>query len=39
MENGRIVLNGTPADLVKYADVRELYPGLTEVSRAKATGM
>jgi ABC-type lipopolysaccharide export system ATPase subunit len=39
MENGRIVLDGTPADRVKNADVRELYLGLTEVSRAKATGM
>lgn len=36
MENGRIVLDGTPADLKNNADVREFYLGLTEVGKRKS---
>ena len=36
MENGRIVLNGTPKDLAANADVREFYLGLTEVGQRKS---
>ncbi len=36
MENGRIVLDGTPDDLRSNADVREFYLGLTEVGRRKS---
>ncbi len=36
MENGRIVLEGNPADLRQNADVREFYLGLTEVGVRKS---
>lgn len=36
MENGRIVLDGTPDDLRQNADVREFYLGLTEVGHRKS---
>ena len=36
MENGRIVLDGTPADLKKNADVREFYLGLNAVGTRKS---
>lgn len=36
MENGRIVLDGTPEDLKNNADVREFYLGLTEVGKRKS---
>jgi branched-chain amino acid transport system ATP-binding protein len=36
MENGRVVLEGTPEDLKKNADVREFYLGLTEVGKRKS---
>ena len=36
MENGRIVLDGTPAELSENADVREFYLGLTEVGQRKS---
>ena len=36
MENGRIVLEGNPADLRENADVREFYLGLTEVGQRKS---
>ncbi len=36
MENGRIVLEGNPADLRENADVREFYLGLTEVGSRKS---
>ena len=36
MENGRIVLEGYPADLKENADVREFYLGLTEVGQRKS---
>lgn len=36
MENGRVVLDGTPAELRNNADVREFYLGLTEVGRRKS---
>lgn len=36
MEDGRIVLDGTPADLRDNADVREFYLGLTEVGKRKS---
>jgi branched-chain amino acid transport system ATP-binding protein len=36
MENGRIVLDGTPADLRENADVREFYLGLTQVGQRKS---
>ncbi|MDX1524042.1 MAG: ABC transporter ATP-binding protein [Anaerolineae bacterium] len=36
MESGRIVLDGTPADLQANADVREFYLGLTEVGSRKS---
>ncbi len=36
MENGRIVLEGTPAELRENADVREFYLGLTEVGQRKS---
>jgi branched-chain amino acid transport system ATP-binding protein len=36
MENGRIVLDGFPADLRENADVREFYLGLTEVGGRKS---
>lgn len=36
MENGRIVLEGYPADLRENADVREFYLGLTEVGQRKS---
>ncbi len=36
MENGRIVLEGTPAELKENADVREFYLGLTEVGKRKS---
>jgi branched-chain amino acid transport system ATP-binding protein len=35
MENGRIVLDGTPQELTDNADVREFYLGLTEVGQRK----
>ncbi len=36
MENGRIVLDGKPADLKDNADVREFYLGLNEVGGRKS---
>ena len=36
MENGRIVLDGTPQELMDNADVREFYLGLTEVGDRKS---
>jgi branched-chain amino acid transport system ATP-binding protein len=36
MENGRIVLDGYPDDLLENADVREFYLGLTEVGQRKS---
>jgi branched-chain amino acid transport system ATP-binding protein len=36
MENGRVVLDGTPDDLRNNADVREFYLGLTEVGKRKS---
>ncbi|MEJ5240672.1 MAG: ABC transporter ATP-binding protein [Anaerolineales bacterium] len=36
MENGRIVLEGYPADLRENADVREFYLGLSEVGQRKS---
>ncbi len=36
MENGRIVLDGSPADLKANADVREFYLGLNEVGARKS---
>jgi branched-chain amino acid transport system ATP-binding protein len=36
MENGRIVLDGPPADLRNNADVREFYLGLNEVGGRKS---
>ena len=36
MESGRIVLEGTPAELKENADVREFYLGLTEVGKRKS---
>ena len=36
MENGRIVLEGLPADLKDNPDVREFYLGLNEVGRRKS---
>lgn len=36
MENGRIVLAGTPAELKDNADVREFYLGLNEVGARKS---
>ncbi|MFQ5614154.1 MAG: ABC transporter ATP-binding protein [Anaerolineae bacterium] len=36
MENGRIVLDGTPEALKENADVREFYLGLTEVGQRKS---
>jgi branched-chain amino acid transport system ATP-binding protein len=36
MENGRVVLDGTPAELKNNADVREFYLGLTEVGKRKS---
>lgn len=36
MENGRIVLEGYPADLRENADVREFYLGLTNVGQRKS---
>ena len=36
MENGRIVLDGAPADLKDNADVREFYLGLNEVGGRKS---
>ncbi|NPA05794.1 MAG: ABC transporter ATP-binding protein [Chloroflexi bacterium] len=36
MENGRIVLDGTPEVLRENADVREFYLGLTEVGQRKS---
>jgi branched-chain amino acid transport system ATP-binding protein len=36
MENGRIVLDGYPADLRQNADVREFYLGLTDVGQRKS---
>lgn len=36
MENGRIVLEGSPADLKDNPDVREFYLGLNEVGRRKS---
>lgn len=36
MENGRIVLDGNPADLKDNADVREFYLGLNEVGSRKS---
>jgi len=36
MENGRIVLEGTPDELKENADVREFYLGLTEVGKRKS---
>lgn len=36
MENGRIVLDGTPEELMNNADVREFYLGLNEVGARKS---
>ncbi|GIK62339.1 MAG: ABC transporter ATP-binding protein [Chloroflexota bacterium] len=36
MENGRVVLDGTPQDLTANADVREFYLGLTDVGHRKS---
>jgi branched-chain amino acid transport system ATP-binding protein len=36
MENGRIVMDGSPQDLKDNADVREFYLGLTEVGTRKS---
>ncbi len=36
MENGRIVLEGSPAELRENADVREFYLGLTQVGQRKS---
>lgn len=36
MENGRVVLDGTPVELSNNADVREFYLGLTEVGQRKS---
>ncbi|MCS6889423.1 MAG: ATP-binding cassette domain-containing protein, partial [Chloroflexus sp.] len=36
MENGRIVLDGSPADLKDNADVREFYLGLNEIGSRKS---
>ena len=36
MENGRIVLDGSPEELSENADVREFYLGLTDVGRRKS---
>ena len=36
MENGRIVLDGSPEGLTANADVREFYLGLTEVGQRKS---
>lgn len=36
MENGRIVLDGTPEELMNNADVREFYLGLNEVGSRKS---
>ncbi len=36
MENGRIVLDGTAADLAKNADIREFYLGLSSVGERKS---
>jgi branched-chain amino acid transport system ATP-binding protein len=36
MENGRIVLEGSAADLRGNADIREFYLGLTEVGARKS---
>ncbi len=36
MENGRIVLDGSPAELKDNADVREFYLGLNEVGKRKS---
>jgi len=36
MENGRIVLDGTPQELKSNADVREFYLGLTDVGKRKS---
>jgi branched-chain amino acid transport system ATP-binding protein len=36
MENGRVVLDGTPQELSNNADVREFYLGLTEVGQRKS---
>ncbi len=36
MENGRIVLDGTPEELTNNADVREFYLGLTDVGGRKS---
>lgn len=36
MENGRVVLDGTPDELSNNADVREFYLGLTEVGQRKS---
>lgn len=36
MENGRVVLDGTPEELKANADVREFYLGLTDVGKRKS---
>jgi branched-chain amino acid transport system ATP-binding protein len=36
MENGRVVLDGTPQELMDNADVREFYLGLTDVGQRKS---
>lgn len=36
MENGRVVLDGTPDELSHNADVREFYLGLTDVGKRKS---
>lgn len=36
MENGRVVLDGTPDELKNNADVREFYLGLTDVGKRKS---
>lgn len=36
MENGRVVLDGTPEELRNNADVREFYLGLTDVGKRKS---
>lgn len=36
MENGRIVMDGTPEELTENADVREFYLGFTEMGQRKS---
>ena len=37
VENGRIVLDGTPDKLKSNQDIQEFYLGLTELGRTRAT--